>query len=982
MMSKFYIFIILLLFNTSTILFAQNTFINDFQSFSVETKKWPHFKMFIHLNNLKNYTPENVSKWKIKVNFGGKECRVLNAGQFSKMFNQPNHVLLIIDNSSSMKPNIEYTNQAYKIFMDGLRENSYVTLVSFHKPTSSNILGSRLLAQYSNSFYFLKDINIFSRMTQRTYLWDATYQSVVFFDDYIKDFQRSIVILSDGRDVGSHIRFEKLRKRAVDSGIPIYFIDFSKPGNRNKDAYQICKSTNGFYAASSDPKKLADIYFTILGKINNQISLDCQFPSVSYKSPPESEINISIFDGKEKIKGKKYFRISHERADEIKYFSKLRDITDFSLLPTDRKLKKWKTYQDACWFELGVASIMQKKWKITDKAIHSLENSQEIFSLERAQQLKILKNRVQENSQTTLLINDFINDFYSSPLIDENIWKLVRWDIFQEKEKDAKFWSHKLVNKYPWSRYSDDALSYLASLEIKNGDFFKAEKFYKDIILYYNEGDMFGQTLLELSKLYVNQNEIGKAERILLENIDKFQILDLGGQLYYQLASIQAFHQNKYLQAVKSIDRYLKLKSVSSGVSKIKLLKADIYWKNLFLFGKAKDIYKNLLNSKNINSEIRMQVQSRYEQLLTSTTPKYQLKLLEKKPNEEILIQIMKKNNWSIGKELPEKFLLLAKSFMNNKEYDKAVQITQAVARDYKILGVKDRALYIASKIYGNQGKYIEQSKTLESLLTQYPGSILSIPARRSLAESYLEQGNQKDALTTYEELLSQIDTNYYELASIKSEYINLVKSARVFIKGKLKGSLINDYSDMKIIIHQLPSSKIIATTKPDRYGNYSIDLLLGKQYTLIVEASGYLPLIKNLDYRNVISSKNIQEKLKLKLTKAGQIVTLENILFDFNSSRLRSESYAALNEMVRFVKNNPDREIEISGHTDDIGGLKFNLKLSLNRALSVARYLLENGCSLKNVITKGYAYTKPVATQKTEEGRAKNRRVELKVLK
>ena len=80
-------------------------------------------------------------------------------------------------------------------------------------------------------------------------------------------------------------------------------------------------------------------------------------------------------------------------------------------------------------------------------------------------------------------------------------------------------------------------------------------------------------------------------------------------------------------------------------------------------------------------------------------------------------------------------------------------------------------------------------------------------------------------------------------------------------------------------------------------------------------------------------------------------------------------------------LKDNPTVKIEISGHTDNVGKPADNLALSNSRAKSVVNYLISKGIAAQRLVAKGYGETKPMADNKTEEGKAKNRRTELKVI-
>ncbi|NSW45430.1 MAG: OmpA family protein [Bacteroidales bacterium] len=109
---------------------------------------------------------------------------------------------------------------------------------------------------------------------------------------------------------------------------------------------------------------------------------------------------------------------------------------------------------------------------------------------------------------------------------------------------------------------------------------------------------------------------------------------------------------------------------------------------------------------------------------------------------------------------------------------------------------------------------------------------------------------------------------------------------------------------------------------------------------------------------------------------------TLKNVHFETGSATLTNDSYAALNNLYEALKAKPNLVIEIAGHTDNIGTFEHNLKLSQERANSVKKYLVSKGISDVRIVAKGYADTQPIASNNTEEGRAKNRRTEVRIIK
>jgi OOP family OmpA-OmpF porin len=109
-----------------------------------------------------------------------------------------------------------------------------------------------------------------------------------------------------------------------------------------------------------------------------------------------------------------------------------------------------------------------------------------------------------------------------------------------------------------------------------------------------------------------------------------------------------------------------------------------------------------------------------------------------------------------------------------------------------------------------------------------------------------------------------------------------------------------------------------------------------------------------------------------------GSII-FRNIQFDLNKSNIKPESYPVLDEVVDYLKANPNVKMEVQGHTCNLGKAAYNLKLSDRRAASVKTYLVGKGVAADRLETKGYGLTMPVAPNDKEENRARNRRVEFK---
>ena len=121
--------------------------------------------------------------------------------------------------------------------------------------------------------------------------------------------------------------------------------------------------------------------------------------------------------------------------------------------------------------------------------------------------------------------------------------------------------------------------------------------------------------------------------------------------------------------------------------------------------------------------------------------------------------------------------------------------------------------------------------------------------------------------------------------------------------------------------------------------------------------------------------------ELNAKMTDRGYVLTLGDVLFEFDRAELLPGAYLTIDKLVTFLKKYPKRNVLIEGHTDSIGTDDYNLDLSQRRADAVRIALVERDISLSRINTKGYGKRYPVANNDTEAGRQRNRRVEIVIL-
>jgi outer membrane protein OmpA-like peptidoglycan-associated protein len=145
----------------------------------------------------------------------------------------------------------------------------------------------------------------------------------------------------------------------------------------------------------------------------------------------------------------------------------------------------------------------------------------------------------------------------------------------------------------------------------------------------------------------------------------------------------------------------------------------------------------------------------------------------------------------------------------------------------------------------------------------------------------------------------------------------------------------------------------------------------------LRIEALGYHDTL--FHFKPTKNTKAFQ--FTLRKVKKDDILLLVEVSFKQSQSELTEEAKQRLTQLAQWLKANAGIYAEISGHTSTVGNEKLNLKLSYQRAHAVRNYLRKLGIADERLTAKGYGGALPIASNETAEGRAQNRRVELKIL-
>jgi outer membrane protein OmpA-like peptidoglycan-associated protein len=190
----------------------------------------------------------------------------------------------------------------------------------------------------------------------------------------------------------------------------------------------------------------------------------------------------------------------------------------------------------------------------------------------------------------------------------------------------------------------------------------------------------------------------------------------------------------------------------------------------------------------------------------------------------------------------------------------------------------------------------------------------------------------------------------------------------------------ITDTSALKVEVKNLTrNEKTTIVPKRDRDGNLIVELREGDKYEIDVAKTGYTYFNTKVD----VQKKNPVRKLDVKLDviSSATKMVFNDVTFETNSAEINPNSNEDLIRLVRFMTENPMIMAEISAHTDDIGSDAYNLNLSLKRAQSVVDFLISKGINVNRLKSKGYGESIPLVPNTSDENRAKNRRVEFKII-
>lgn len=286
-----------------------------------------------------------------------------------------------------------------------------------------------------------------------------------------------------------------------------------------------------------------------------------------------------------------------------------------------------------------------------------------------------------------------------------------------------------------------------------------------------------------------------------------------------------------------------------------------------------------------------------------------------------------------------------------------------------------------------------------ESTLIQMDGRIEFIDAETGewIAEAYANPKNNyqfKAQLPNGRKLLASVYASGYSKSSQSIDLSDALPGSEITKSFGLRKVNRNMPSMLDLAIVDAKTGKpllnpVIKIQEVDgeptlvykKNAGYDCVIYPGQHVKITVSADDYMTYEEFFDVPYSNEKIKINRTIKMAKLTTGSKIVIRNIFFDFNKSTLRPNSFEALSHLKTTLNRYGSIKVELTGHTDNVGNLDFNQKLSENRAKVVYEYLLRNGIDSKRISYSGKAFTEPIAPNDTDENRQLNRRTELYIL-
>lgn len=204
-----------------------------------------------------------------------------------------------------------------------------------------------------------------------------------------------------------------------------------------------------------------------------------------------------------------------------------------------------------------------------------------------------------------------------------------------------------------------------------------------------------------------------------------------------------------------------------------------------------------------------------------------------------------------------------------------------------------------------------------------------------------------------------------------------VLSQSEILANGKVMDSRTGKGVKAMVRYSSIPTGSIYGRFNDS---TFSFPIFGTAKYQITAAAEGYNPRTVIVDPKDINSDNRVLRDIYL--TPKGETIVLNHLIFAQGKADIDPKSYGELDEVVQMLKENAQMEIRLEGHTDNVGNPKANMELSQNRVDAVKKYMVSKGIAKNRIETKAFGGSQPLRNEMTPEARAKNRRVEMRILK
>lgn len=199
-----------------------------------------------------------------------------------------------------------------------------------------------------------------------------------------------------------------------------------------------------------------------------------------------------------------------------------------------------------------------------------------------------------------------------------------------------------------------------------------------------------------------------------------------------------------------------------------------------------------------------------------------------------------------------------------------------------------------------------------------------------------------------------------------------------VNVTGKVLSAKDSSAVSTSVLYEKLPYYDDMGLVSSNGSGEFAFSIVKDVAYNISISKDAFIPFTEEIK----VSENNKELVFYLQSDAEDEIIRLDNVIFARGSDVLQQESYAELDQIHDMLRANNDLVIQLEGHTDFAGNPQANMALSQARVESVKKYLTRGGINKNRVLTKAFGGTQPLYQERTAEAMAKNRRVEVRIIK